>query len=206
MRVAPDANPAPHYDHRMVECEERVMERRHWFTGIAGLIVVALFVAACGGDDDDTSTSAAAAPPTSAVASAPASEATADEETEAFSTEATATAAAGEGATVEVTMGKPTEYAMVPVPAEVAAGTVTFDVANQGTIVHEMVVVRTDKGAANLAAGDEADETGAVDEVPDLPAGESKPLTVTLEPGAYALVCNLPGHYAQGMYADFVVK
>jgi uncharacterized cupredoxin-like copper-binding protein len=69
-----------------------------------------------------------------------------------------------------------------------------------------MVVIKTDKGAANLGTDGEADETGAIDEVADLPAGESETLELDLEAGKYALVCNMPGHYAADMYADFTVK
>jgi uncharacterized cupredoxin-like copper-binding protein len=111
----------------------------------------------------------------------------------------------GDG-TVVVTMGKPSEYAMVPEPTEISTGTVTFEVKNEGTLVHEMVVIKTDKGAANLGTDGEADESGAVDEVADLPVGESKTLELDLEAGKYALVCNISGHYAAGMYADFTVK
>lgn len=108
---------------------------------------------------------------------------------------------------MQVTMGKPDEYTMAPSPAEVAAGPVTFSVKNDGTVVHEMVVIKTDKGAANLAdANGEVDEAGAVGEVADLAAGGSQDLQLNLEPGKYALVCALPGHYTSGMYADFIVK
>ncbi len=111
-----------------------------------------------------------------------------------------------DGAAVTVTMGSPDEYSMVPEPAEVAAGTVTFTVVNDGAMEHEMVVVETDKGAANLGMENgEADETGAVDEIV-LGPGEQGELTVDLASGKYALVCNLPGHYAAGMYADFTVN
>jgi uncharacterized cupredoxin-like copper-binding protein len=103
-------------------------------------------------------------------------------------------------------MGTPSEYAMTPAPTEISAGTVTFAVKNEGTLVHEMVVIKTDKGAANLGTDGEADESGAVDEVADIPAGESKTLELDLTAGTYALVCNLPGHYEQDMYADFTVK
>jgi uncharacterized cupredoxin-like copper-binding protein len=112
----------------------------------------------------------------------------------------------GEDGTVVVTMGKPSEYAMTPEPTEISAGTVTFEVKNEGTLVHEMVVIKTDKGAANLGTDGEADESGAVDEVADLPAGEAQTLELELEAGKYALVCNVPGHYEQSMYADFTVK
>jgi uncharacterized cupredoxin-like copper-binding protein len=68
-----------------------------------------------------------------------------------------------------------------------------------------MVVIRTGKGAANLGTDGEADETGAVDEI-TVDAGQSGDLTVDLPAAAYALVCNLAGHYQAGMYADFSVK
>ena len=113
---------------------------------------------------------------------------------------------AGGGGTVVVSMGEASEYAMTPEPAEISAGTVTFEVANEGTLVHEMVVIKTDKGAANLGTDGEADESGTVGEVPDLPAGESKTLVLDLDAGKYALVCNVPGHYENHMFADFTVK
>jgi uncharacterized cupredoxin-like copper-binding protein len=112
----------------------------------------------------------------------------------------------GGGGTVVVTMGQPSEYAMVPEPGEISAGTVTFEVKNEGTLVHEMVVIKTDKGAANLGTDGEADESGALDEVADLPVGESETLVLDLDAGEYALVCNVPGHYENHMYADFTVK
>ena len=95
---------------------------------------------------------------------------------------------------------------MTPVPTEISAGTVTFEVKNKGTLVHEMVVIKTDRGAANLGTDGEADESGAIDEVADLPVGESKTLELDLTAGKYALVCNISGHYPAGMYADFTVK
>ncbi len=117
----------------------------------------------------------------------------------------TSTGGGGAAEAVTVTMGSPEEYSMVPEPAEIPSGALTFAIVNDGTIEHEMVVIKTDKGAANLTTGDEADETGAVDEI-TLAAGESGDLKVDLEPGNYALVCNLPGHYSNGMYADFTVN
>jgi uncharacterized cupredoxin-like copper-binding protein len=36
--------------------------------------------------------------------------------------------------------------------------------------------------------------------------GAAKTLALNLAPGHYALVCNLPGHYKAGMYADLTVK
>jgi uncharacterized cupredoxin-like copper-binding protein len=164
--------------------EADAMKRRsRAVVGAVVLVGLALVAASCGGDDEASNGATA---PTAAGG--------------------TGTEGGGAGGTVAVTMGSPTEYALVPKPGETAAGAITFTVANEGTIEHEMVVIKTDKGAANLGTDDgEADEAGAVDEI-TLAAGDSGDLQVDLAPGAYALVCNLPGHYAAGMYADFTVK
>jgi uncharacterized cupredoxin-like copper-binding protein len=113
----------------------------------------------------------------------------------------------GSSAVVDVVVGSAdNEYLLAPDPAEAQAGTITFKAANSGSMTHEMVVIKTDKAAGDLAtASGEADETGAVDEV-ELPAGATADLTVDLEPGHYALVCNIGDHYSRGMYADFTVK
>jgi uncharacterized cupredoxin-like copper-binding protein len=83
---------------------------------------------------------------------------------------------------------------------------VTFDVSNAGKVKHEMVVLRTTKGAGQLGSGQRIKETGHVGEVGELQPGASKTLALNLKPGHYALVCNLPGHYMAGMHTDFTVK
>ncbi len=40
----------------------------------------------------------------------------------------------------------------------------------------------------------------------DIRPGASVRKTVSLRPGAYEMICNQPGHYAQGMRADFTVN
>jgi uncharacterized cupredoxin-like copper-binding protein len=51
-----------------------------------------------------------------------------------------------------------------------------------------------------------ASEAGAVGEVEGLRHGQTKTLRAKLAPGHYALICNLPGHYRRGMFADFAVR
>ena len=104
-------------------------------------------------------------------------------------------------------MGKPKEFSSSAAPAQVTAGKTTFIVANRGSILHEMVVVPSAGGAAALRQPDgTADEAGTEGEVADVEPGAGGKLTVTLPPGKYVLLCNLPGHFAGGMYANFVVK
>jgi uncharacterized cupredoxin-like copper-binding protein len=98
------------------------------------------------------------------------------------------------------------EYSVNPTAKAAAAGKVTFRVRNAGSITHEFVVLRTSKAADALLKGARADESGNVGETGDLKAGASKTLKLNLKPGHYALICNLPGHYAAGQHTDFTVR
>lgn len=90
------------------------------------------------------------------------------------------------------------------------AGEVSFTVANEGTIGHEFLVVKTDIELGKIPLdGDHfpepADGLEVIDEIGEFPKGTTETLTLMLEPGKYQLVCNLPGHYAAGMHAGFEV-
>jgi uncharacterized cupredoxin-like copper-binding protein len=98
------------------------------------------------------------------------------------------------------------EFKVLPGAAQAAAGKVTFNVHNSGSITHEFVVVKTNKPASQLLKGSRADESGNVGETGDLAAGASKSITLKLPAGHYALICNLPGHYKSGQFTDFTVK
>ena len=110
------------------------------------------------------------------------------------------------------------EWAVGTVPATAPAGAVTFNVTNQGPDdLHEFVVIKTDLSFIDLPT----DATGAVDEaaggmevigeIEDIAVGATEDLAVTLEPGAYALICNVydeteqEAHYQEGMRASFTV-
>jgi|1185.fasta_scaffold52856_2 uncharacterized cupredoxin-like copper-binding protein len=98
------------------------------------------------------------------------------------------------------------DFTVTPAPTAGLAGKVTFRVHNAGAVKHEFVVIRTNKPAADLLKGSEANEAGNVGEIGDLQPGATKSLRLDLKAGHYALICNLPGHYAAGQRADFVVK
>ena len=73
-------------------------------------------------------------------------------------------------------------------------------------MTHEMVVVKTNKTPKQLTEPNgTANESTSVGEAADLAPGQIKEVTLDLTPGKYILVCNLPGHYAGGMYHTFVV-
>jgi uncharacterized cupredoxin-like copper-binding protein len=89
------------------------------------------------------------------------------------------------------------------------AGDVTFKISNGGAVTHEFVVVQTDLGFSQVpvTADGKADEEElkGMGEVEDIEAGKSGDLKLNLPPGHYMLICNLPGHFASGMHADFIV-
>jgi uncharacterized cupredoxin-like copper-binding protein len=97
------------------------------------------------------------------------------------------------------------EFSVNPSARQAAAGRVKFSVRNAGTVPHELVVLRTSKGAGSLLKGARADEAGNVGETGDLAPGTSKTIALNLKPGHYALICNLPGHYRAGQHVDFKV-
>jgi hypothetical protein len=122
----------------------------------------------------------------------------------------------GEAASVAVTLQ---EWGVGTDVTEAPAGPVTFTVTNVGPEdVHEFVVIRTDLSFTDLPT----DDTGAVDEsaggmvvigeIEDIPVGATQDVTLNLEPGAYALICNIydpdenEAHYQEGMRTAFTVS
>jgi uncharacterized cupredoxin-like copper-binding protein len=91
------------------------------------------------------------------------------------------------------------------------AGDLTFEGVNEGSRTHEFEVFIVPEGvdANNLPMDGDvatADETlEVVDEIEDIAPGTSASLSLNLEPGTYAVICNLPGHYANGMHTTFAV-
>jgi uncharacterized cupredoxin-like copper-binding protein len=89
----------------------------------------------------------------------------------------------------------------------VKTGAVTFDVTNwSASVLHEMLVISVDNPNAPLfydyyQARVPEDQVKVLGEVADLEPNASKTLELTLAPGSYLLICNVPGHYASGMVA-----
>jgi hypothetical protein len=103
------------------------------------------------------------------------------------------------------------DYSIAVDPDSSSSGSVTFGVQNDGPATHEFVVFKTDLAEDALPVGDDGDvdEEGQgvthIDEKEDIAAGSTTTLAVNLEPGKYALICNLPGHYKLGMHTSFTV-
>ncbi len=105
------------------------------------------------------------------------------------------------------------------VPASVPAGRVSFVAANVGSVNHELLILPLPAGqivGTRPISGDgTVDEGGSLGEASNtcgagagegIAPGSSSWVTVTLAHGRYELTCNLPGHYAAGMYAQLTVQ
>ncbi|HWO69363.1 MAG TPA: hypothetical protein VNP94_01195 [Actinomycetota bacterium] len=129
-----------------------------------------------------------------------------------------AAAGCGGGAetTVDVTLR---EFSVEPAQASAPAGTVTFQIRNEGpNDAHEFVVIRTDLAPDQLPTDDrgvvqeDAPGIDVVDEVEEIPVGGSATLSVDLDAGSYVLICNIydeeeqEAHYSQGMRTAFTVE
>jgi uncharacterized cupredoxin-like copper-binding protein len=136
-----------------------------------------------------------------------------DKKSSKSSSDTGVTAPAQTGTPVAVTVGDvdgvsgpAMSMTMTVAPASVAAGSVTFTLKNEGTIEHEVVVLKTDTPYDQLVVTDgKVSEDTSQGEVPELAAGKSESVTLDLTAGNYVLVCNIKDHYTMGMRAPFTV-
>jgi plastocyanin len=73
-------------------------------------------------------------------------------------------------------------------PTEIAAGTATFELVNDGAILHDVTIEELDDETVVKAEG-----------------GQSATGTVELEAGDYTYYCSVPGHRDAGMEGTFTV-
>ena len=135
-------------------------------------IVIPLVLAACGSDDSTSSTTSAS-----------------DTSSTESTTEASTTASGGGGAGGTVAISE-TEFKLDPSDPTVKAGSVTFDVSNDGTTTHNL----------------EVEGDGVEEGTDDLDAGSSGQLTVDLKPGTYEIYCSIDGHKDLGMEGELTVQ
>ena len=102
--------------------------------------------------------------------------------------------------------------------ASVPAGTVSVLVTNRGGIDHELVILalgdNQNPGTRPTSSDGKIDETGSLGEAStsqgEGPGTGIRPgaqgwVTLSLTPGRYELLCNLPGHYHAGMSTTLTV-
>lgn len=104
------------------------------------------------------------------------------------------------------------EWIVKPSKVTVQSGDVIFKASNKGTLPHELVIVKTGMDVKALPVEEgkvvEAKAGELIGEIePDrLVPGVSSEDTFALGVGQYALICNIAGHYQNGMYAALEVK
>ncbi len=118
-----------------------------------------------------------------------------------------ASASATPSTTVTATL---TDTAIKLDETSASAGTVTFKAVNSGTVVHSMLLLKTDVPVDKIPPdpkdASRVDTTGELRETGQIAIGQSKDFAAKLAPGSYVLICNEPGHYLIGMRSPFVVK
>ena len=163
---------------------------------IAGLALVVIGCTAAGGTSNWTyppkASQASVASPTSAATVAP-----------SVSAPPSATAAGGTPVTL-------TEWT-VTVGGSIKSGKTDLAISNVGAAPHELLIFKSNLEPAAYptdAAGDIKEEGAGVKLVSDGdnidPAG-SQTRSIDLAPGKYLFVCNIPGHFKQGMFTVVTV-
>ena len=110
-----------------------------------------------------------------------------------------------EQATLAVTLS---EWAVEADQDSVAVGSVVLDVDNLGpTFPHELKVIRTDLAADALPLFEGQVDEALVEVQFAIEPFEGDAVGQTLlDAGNYVLLCNLPGHYGQGMRTTLTVE
>jgi len=95
-------------------------------------------------------------------------------------------------------------------PAHISSGDVDVSVTNRGPTSHELILVRSRRGALPLRADgitidEDALESSTLVSLDPGPRGSVRTSHIHLTPGRYELFCNMSGHYFGGMHAELVV-
>lgn len=111
-------------------------------------------------------------------------------------------------ATIEVDMG---DFVFLPKDAKGPAGIDEVLSENIGAFDHELYLFETDIDPGSLTLDpetDKADMSPMGEKIFENFAtpGESDSHIADLAPGQYAMICNLPGHYAAGMWGSLTIK
>lgn len=94
----------------------------------------------------------------------------------------------------------------VTMSSTLRAGAFDFAITNSGTTPHELLIFASDLDPAAYPTQSSGgiDEEGPgvalVSDGENIDPGGSQQRKITLKPGKYLFVCNIPGHFQQGMY------
>jgi uncharacterized cupredoxin-like copper-binding protein len=87
------------------------------------------------------------------------------------------------------------------------AGKLSVSLKNSGQAPHELVVLKTSTAPSKLkVSGGKVGESDSVGEIEEVASGKTGRHTFDLKPGHYVFVCNVPGHYMDGMRGAITVR
>ena len=101
------------------------------------------------------------------------------------------------------------EYAITLSVATIKAGTIKFGIRNNGTMVHDFDVYKTDLPLDKLPVDGGSAKVkmdGLVKQMINIAANRSTTLSADLATGRYVIICNVAGHYQLGMRAELQVN
>ena len=94
-------------------------------------------------------------------------------------------------------------------PVTITAGRLVFETDNRSAdLVHEIEIFANAEAGAVLPVSESVADTSGlelVDEIENILPGGTAELVVDLAAGTYLVMCNLPGHYGNGMWAYLTV-
>jgi uncharacterized cupredoxin-like copper-binding protein len=92
----------------------------------------------------------------------------------------------------------------------VGSGPVTFAIKNSGSVIHELVLLKTDVPQDQIPVDPSkpgmVSQPGFLGQTGTLAPGATTTLSLTLASGKYVLLCNQPAHYLIGMHTGFTVN
>jgi uncharacterized cupredoxin-like copper-binding protein len=168
------------------------------YLAIAGLAVTATGCATARGAPNFTYAPPASAQPASAAA-------TTAPTASPLASAAAVSSSPTDGPTISLTEWK------VTLAGTIKSGKTDVTISNVGTVPHELLVFKSDRAPSAYptdAAGNIKEEGAGVALVSDgdnIDPGGSQTRTIDLAPGKYLFVCNIAGHFKQGMFSVVTV-
>ncbi len=101
------------------------------------------------------------------------------------------------------------DYAITLSVATTKAGVVKFGIRNNGAMVHDFDLFKTDLPLDKLpidAGSAKVKMDGLVKQMINIAANRSTTLSADLTPGRYVIICNVAGHYQLQMRAELKVE
>jgi len=104
------------------------------------------------------------------------------------------------------------EWAVAIDAAEAKAGDVKFTMKNEGAVPHEFIIVKTEFAPGKIPLGpdnrfnEDGEGVFVPGEISEWQPGTTGTVTLKLDAGNYQLLCNIAGHYANGMFTQLKVS